>query len=68
MLRIIFIIGPDLYFNVLALSLTTALQGGLTWTKVIFCLEPKHVFCLLSGILFYFQIKKLLFFKRRCLT
>lgn len=50
----IFIIGPDLYFNVLALSLKTALGGGVTRTKITFCFEPKTVFCLLSGIFFFF--------------
>lgn len=55
MLYIIFIIGPDLYFNVLALRLSTALQGRLTWTEIIFCLEPKPVFCMLSGIFFFFS-------------
>lgn len=48
----IFIIGPDLYFNVLALSLKTALGGGVTQTKITFCFEPKTVFCLLSGNFF----------------
>lgn len=58
MLYIVFIIGPDLYFNVLNLSLKTALgeegkSSLVIKSKISFCLDPKTVFCLLSRVGFF---------------